>query len=54
MRHLRFLILAAAIQMPTQAFAQILGYADADNPSKAVGMMKTKLYAAEVKSLPQS
>jgi hypothetical protein len=54
MQHLRFLILPRRTKMPTQAFAQILGYADADNPSKAVGMMKTKLYAAEVKSLPQS
>src|SRR5436853_7169069 len=48
MRCLRLLILAAAIQMPVQAFAQILGYSDADNPSEAVGMMKAKLYTAEV------
>ena len=48
MHYLRFLILAAAIQMPAQAFAQTLGYSDADNPSEAVGMMKTKLYTAEV------
>jgi hypothetical protein len=49
MQHLRFLILPRRTKMPTQAFAQILGYADADNPSEAV-----KQYTAEVKSLPQS
>jgi hypothetical protein len=47
-KYLPILILAAAIQMPAQAFAQALGYADADNPSEAVGMMKVQEYTAEV------
>jgi len=48
MRHWQVLIMAAAIQMPVVTFAQTLGYSDADSPSEAVGMMKVKLYTAEV------
>jgi hypothetical protein len=40
--------LVAAVLLPGAVFCQSLGYADADNPSEAVGMMQTTQRTARI------
>lgn len=47
-RMVTLVVLVTATQIPVQAVAQTLGYSDADNPSQAVGMMKTNVFSAQV------
>lgn len=48
MQLIRIITLVVALQISAQVVAQTLGYSDADNPSQAVGMMKTNHFSAQV------
>ncbi|MFZ6773093.1 hypothetical protein ACO0LB_10305 [Undibacterium sp. SXout7W] len=48
MQLIRIAVFVFATQIPVQVLAQTLAYSDADNPSQAVGMMKTNAFSAQV------